>query len=164
MNLLNKVKLCQLINFWYNIDCFDQFPDYSHCCVEADSLCGACGVSMLAMVPQSMNLESWTLNLPLQAPPIERHMDHMMEMSTPSRRLAVLQGHLKSASSCVNGVRANTCGAGSKAAPQSSAPMSSSKDEVQKAFPRQRWALRSVYVVRIKMKWFGYSSVNTIIW
>lgn len=69
-----------------------------------------------------------------------------LSSSSPSKRLAVLQGHLKSAagSRCVAGgagkvsVSSRPCAGGSKTDIQSSAPMSSSKDEVQKAFPRQR--------------------------
>ena len=59
--------------------------------------------------------------------------------SSTSRRVAVLQGHLKTAGSPhAGGVSANPCGGGAKVTVQSSAPMSSSKNEVQKAFPRQR--------------------------
>lgn len=68
----------------------------------------------------------------------EKGESHKLTSSTSSRRLAVLQGHLKSSSPVAYGVRTNPCGGGSKATVQSSAPMSSSKDEVQKAFPRQR--------------------------
>ena len=94
-------------------------------------------------------MRAWSVSLPV--PPIWAGLrcdllpavgvmeeSYEASSSTPSRRLAVLQGHLKPGSSCTGGVRVNPCGAGSKAAPQSSAPMSSSKDEVQKAFPRQR--------------------------
>ena len=63
---------------------------------------------------------------------------YQLASSTSSRRLAVLQGHLRSGSSRAHGVRASACAGESKTVVQSSAPMSSSKDEVQKAFPRQR--------------------------
>ena len=53
------------------------------------------------------------------------------EVSIPSRRIGVLRGHLKPGLSCAGGVRANSRGAGSKVAPQSSAPMSSNIDEFE---------------------------------
>lgn len=63
-----------------------------------------------------------------------------------SKRLAVIQGHLKppASYSCsgAGGESAGTAGGvrggGGKRQTKPSAPMSSSKDEVQKAFPRAR--------------------------
>ena len=73
----------------------------------------------------------------------------IMEREAPpnagsSRRLEVLHGHLKPppAYSCSSGKGGSSRGVSkaeaSKKKTSSSAPMSSSKDEVQKAFPRAR--------------------------
>ena len=63
--------------------------------------------------------------------------------NSSSRRLAVLQGHLNSKST---NVQPSHCSGGKPA--QTSAPMSSTKDEVQKAFPMQRYD-NSVYLCTI---------------
>ena len=67
------------------------------------------------------------------------------EVAGPSKRLAVLKGHLQPSitysCSASGGRSVDTDGGlqpGKKKASGSSAPMSSNKDEVQKAFPRSR--------------------------
>ena len=64
--------------------------------------------------------------------------DSMERSGSPARRLAVIQGHLNGRTE----VHPNVCGATG-----SSAPISSSKAEVQKAFPRRRYACRSRFRV-----------------
>ena len=61
-----------------------------------------------------------------------------------ARRLRVLQSHL-----AVDGSAAPAmCASGKDSAVSSSAPMSSSKAEVQKAFPKHRWARCSCMIYR----------------
>ena len=85
-----------------------------------------------------------------------------------SRRLSVLQGHLKSSYPGATGVCASPCGGGSKVTVQSSAPMSSRVDEVQKAFPRQRYGSRCVLFLQQRACQFisvaGVGRVSKIIY
>ena len=62
----------------------------------------------------------------------------MDELGSPARRLAVIQGHLNAGTE----IHPNAC-----VAARSSAPISSSKAEVQKAFPRRRYARCSKFSV-----------------
>ena len=63
------------------------------------------------------------------------------ERRGPSRRLSVIQGHLNPAKSysCSGGNAGAESGGAAKKKLQPSAPMSSTKDEVQRAFPRKRF-------------------------